>query len=61
MKNTTERNIVKGTAACIAVGSELLGDAKLDLNSLEITRVLETFGFDVVEKRVIGDSVERIS
>ncbi len=49
------------TAACIAVGSELLGDAKLDLNSLEITRTLERFGFDVVEKRVVGDDVDRIA
>ncbi len=61
MKSTTGKDIVKGAAACIAVGSELLGDAKLDLNSLEITRVLETFGFDVAEKRVVGDDIERIA
>ncbi len=61
MNSTTKRNVVKGTAGCVAVGSELLGDAKLDLNSLEITRTLETYGFDVVEKRVVGDSVERIA
>ncbi|RLE22257.1 MAG: competence/damage-inducible protein A [Acidobacteria bacterium] len=61
MEKTPEKHTFKGKAACIAVGSELLGDAKLDLNSLEITRVLETYGFDVVEKRVIGDSIERIA
>lgn len=61
MKNTIDKGPFKGKAGCIAVGSELLGDAKLDLNSLEITRTLEEFGFDVVEKRVVGDSVERIA
>lgn len=48
-------------AACVAVGSELLGSAKLDRNSLEITRVLETYGFKVIEKRVVGDRVESIA
>ncbi|MCD4750750.1 MAG: CinA family nicotinamide mononucleotide deamidase-related protein [Thermoanaerobaculales bacterium] len=51
----------RGRAACIGVGTELLGNNKLDLNSLEITEVLETFGFDVVEKRVVGDEIERIA
>ena len=53
--------MTRGTAACIAVGSELLGDVKLDLNSLEITRILERFGFEVVEKCVVGDSVDRVA
>ncbi len=61
MERNSEEHAFKGKAGCIAVGSELLGDAKLDFNSLEITRTLETYGFDVVEKRVIGDSVERIA
>lgn len=61
MKNTLDKDSFKCTAACIAVGSELLSDAKLDHNSLEITRVLETFGFDVAEKRVVGDDIERIA
>lgn len=61
MKNTAQEDSFKGKAACIAVGSELLGDSKLDLNSLEITRTLEEFGFDVVEKRVVGDCVEGIA
>ncbi len=61
MMSTSENFASNGTAGCIAVGSELLGDAKLDLNSLEITRTLERFGFDVVEKRVVGDSIDRIA
>jgi nicotinamide-nucleotide amidase len=46
------------TAACLAVGSELLGDNRLDSNSLTITRALSRYGLTVTEKRVIGDSVE---
>lgn len=51
----------KGRAACLAVGSELLGDLKLDRNSLEITRVLAANGFEVCEKRVVGDCATTIS
>ena len=46
------------TAACLAVGSELLGDHRLDSNSLTITRALSRYGLTVTEKRVVGDSVE---
>lgn len=49
------------TAACIAVGSELLGPAKLDRNSLRITEVLARHGVEVVEKRVVGDSQRRLA
>jgi nicotinamide-nucleotide amidase len=49
------------TAACLAVGSELLGDARLDSNSLRITAELSALGVRVVEKRVVGDSVDRIA
>jgi len=49
------------TAACLAVGSELLGDHRLDSNSLTITRVLARYGMTVEEKRVAGDSVERVA
>jgi nicotinamide-nucleotide amidase len=49
------------TAACLAVGSELLGDHRLDSNSLTITRSLARQGVTVVEKRVTGDSVERVA
>ena len=49
------------TAACLAVGSELLGERRLDSNSLTITRALARHGVVVVEKRVVGDSVENIA
>jgi len=49
------------TAACLAVGSELLGDRRLDSNSLTITRALARYGVVVEEKRVVGDSVERMA
>ena len=49
------------TAACLAVGSELLGDRRLDSNSLTITRALARHGVTVEEKRVVGDSVERMA
>ena len=38
------------TAACLAVGSELLGEEKLDRNSLTITRALAGYGIAVTEK-----------
>jgi nicotinamide-nucleotide amidase len=49
------------TAACLAVGSELLGDRRLDSNSLRISAVLARYGVSVGEKRVAGDSIERLS
>jgi nicotinamide-nucleotide amidase len=49
------------TAACLAVGSELLGERRLDSNSLTITRVLARYGVTVEEKRVAGDSVDQVS
>ena len=49
------------SAACLAVGSELLGDEKLDRNSLTITHALAGYGIAVTEKRVVGDDVERIA
>jgi len=49
------------TAACLAVGSELLGDHRLDSNSLTITRALVRHGITLDEKRVVGDSVERVA
>ena len=49
------------TAACLAVGSELLGDHRLDSNSLTITRALVRHGITIDEKRVVGDSVERVA
>lgn len=49
------------TAACLAVGSELLGEEKLDRNSLTITRSLATYGIRVAEKRVAGDNVDDVA
>jgi len=49
------------TAACLAVGSELLGDRRLDSNSLTITRTLARYGITVEEKRVTGDSVAQVA
>ncbi len=49
------------TAACLAVGSELMGDRRLDSNSLTVTRTLARFGVQVDEKRVVGDSVELVA
>ncbi len=49
------------TAACLAVGSELLGDQRLDTNSLTITRTLARYGVAVREKRVLGDAVGDIA
>jgi len=51
----------KRTAACLAVGSELLGDHRLDSNSLTVTHALTRHGIAVEEKRVAGDSVERVA
>lgn len=49
------------TAACVAVGSELLGEDKLDRNSLTITRALARYGVRMTEKRVVGDDIEAIA
>jgi nicotinamide-nucleotide amidase len=39
----------------------MLGDDRLDRNSLTITRTLLRYGFEVVEKRVVGDTVEAVA
>ncbi len=53
--------VERKTAACLAVGSELLGDRRLDSNSLTITRTLARYGISVDEKRVAGDSVDLVA
>ena len=53
--------VERRTAACLAVGSELMGDRRLDSNSLTVTRALAQYGVQVVEKRVVGDSVELVA
>jgi nicotinamide-nucleotide amidase len=48
--------------ACImAVGSELLTPFRVDTNSLFITERLNTVGFDVRLKTVVGDNVDELS
>jgi len=49
------------SAACLAVGSELLGERWLDTNSLLVTRSLARCGVVVVEKRVVGDDAGAIA
>lgn len=49
------------TAACLAVGSELLGGEKLDRNSLTVTSALARFGIAMSEKRVVGDDVDAVA
>jgi len=44
-----------GSAAIIAVGSELLTPSKVDTNSLFITEQLNLLGIDVKAKAVVGD------
>jgi nicotinamide-nucleotide amidase len=44
-----------GTAAIIAVGSELLTGSRLDTNSLFITNALNAIGIEVLFKSVVGD------
>ncbi|HEX2832984.1 MAG TPA: CinA family nicotinamide mononucleotide deamidase-related protein [Thermoanaerobaculia bacterium] len=45
-------------AAIIAIGSEMLGPTRVDTNSLKITSALETYGFPVVRKSVVGDLLQ---
>lgn len=49
------------TAACVAVGSELLGAGRVDTNSLKVAEEVGRYGVQVVEKRVVGDDLERIA
>jgi len=44
-----------GTAAILAIGSEMLGPSRLDTNSLKLTAALEDFGITVVRKSIVGD------
>lgn len=46
------------TASIIAVGSEMLGTARVDTNSLKITAALEDFGIGLVRKSVTGDRLD---
>jgi nicotinamide-nucleotide amidase len=44
------------TASIIAIGSEMLGPARVDTNSLKVTVAFESFGIGVVRKSVVGDN-----
>lgn len=49
------------TAEIIAVGSELLGNTRLDTNSLYITERLSGIGIEVRSKAVVGDDRDLIA
>ena len=48
-------------AAIIAIGSEMLGPARLDTNSLKITSALEDHGVEVARKSVVGDRLDELA
>ncbi len=43
-------------ASIIAIGSEMLGPARVDTNSLKVTAAFESFGIGVIRKSVVGDT-----
>src|SRR6476659_9868568 len=47
-------------AAIIAVGSEMLGPARVDTNSLKITIALEDHGVELVRKSIVGDPLDEL-
>ena len=47
-------------ATIIAVGSEMLGPARVDTNSLKVTAALEDYGIGVVRKSVVGDTLNEL-
>jgi nicotinamide-nucleotide amidase len=48
-------------ACIVAVGSEMLTPFKVDTNSLFVTERLNTMGYDVRLKAVVGDSVDELA
>ena len=48
-------------AAILAVGSELLGEDRLDTNSLRLTETLRRYGVELARKEVVGDNVARLA
>lgn len=63
LRKATERGFRASsvrTAAIVAIGTELLGDERLDTNSLTITSLFQEFGVEVVFKAVVGDAVDRM-
>jgi len=49
-----------GTAAIVAIGTEMLGPLRQDTNSLWLTARLEEVGISVVHKSVVGDDIPAI-
>jgi nicotinamide-nucleotide amidase len=54
---TSNQQPRSGSAAIIAVGSEMLGPTRVDTNSLDIVAALERYGMPLVRKSVVGDSL----
>ena len=50
-----------GSAAIVAIGSEMLGPLRQDTNSLWLTARLEEIGIPVVRKSVVGDDPSAIA
>lgn len=48
-------------ACIVAVGSEMLTPFKTDTNSLNITERLNSFGYDVRLKAIVGDDVDELA
>ena len=48
-------------AAIIAVGSELLGTTRAETNSVDITRVLDRHGVELVRKTIVADVTSEIA
>src|SRR5438132_6908508 len=48
-------------ACIIAVGSEMLTPFRVDTNSLFVTELLNTIGYDVRMKSVVGDDVAELT
>jgi nicotinamide-nucleotide amidase len=52
---TAETRGAPGSAAIVAIGSELLGPLRQDTNSLWLTARLEEIGIPVLRKSIVGD------
>jgi nicotinamide-nucleotide amidase len=48
-------------AAIIAAGSEMLGTARLDTNSLKLTSALEEYGVELARKSIVGDDLRALA
>lgn len=48
-------------ASIIAAGSEMLGTARVDTNSLKITAALEEYGVELKRKSIVGDDLRALA